>query len=104
MSVEASKWAWEQAGLSAAEKLVLLCLADHADENGENCFPSQRRIAQKTDLRKETVTRAVRALRDRGLIRTQPISDLDPFRNVLLYRLALVTNNHPPVTEDHHPR
>lgn len=60
MSIEALKWAWEQQALTPAEKLVLLCLADHADDLGENCYPSQERIAKKTGVGRESVSRAIR--------------------------------------------
>ena len=49
MSVRAMAWAFEQRVGSPMAKLVLLKLADHADENGE-CFPSIGRIAADTEM------------------------------------------------------
>lgn len=59
MSVAATQWAWEldlrepsasqKSTVHHARKLVLLCLADHADDNGA-CFPGQRLIAGRTGL------------------------------------------------------
>ena len=48
-------------------KLVLLKLADHADENGE-CFPSIERIATDTEMNERSVRRHLEALEAAGLI------------------------------------
>jgi hypothetical protein len=104
MSVEASKWAWDQRGVSVSQKLVLLCLADHADDLGENCWPGQKRIAMKTGMSVETVSRVLKFLETvpavdksgpmRGILKIIkiPIPDMGPIsRNnykLLLERLT----------------
>ena len=66
MSNEALDWAWSQ-NLKSAPKLVLLCLADHADD-AWNCWPSLRRLASLTGLDRSTITRNISGLTELGLI------------------------------------
>jgi DNA-binding MarR family transcriptional regulator len=72
MSVKASHWAWQQA-LPPAQKVVLLALADHSDDNGK-CWPSVRLLAAKSCSSTRTVQRVIRALQDAGLVsvKSQP--------------------------------
>lgn len=60
MSVTATTWAWSQS-LPATAKLVLLALADHADDEG-HCWPSLGRLEQMTGLNRSTITRALSSL------------------------------------------
>ena len=53
--------------LSQNEKLVLLALADHADDDGY-CFPSIRRISWKTDYSERSVQRIIRKLMRDGIV------------------------------------
>jgi biotin operon repressor len=66
VSVEASTWAWRQR-ISHSRQLVLLALADHADNHGV-CWPSQRKIREKTGLGRTTVADALRWLERHGYI------------------------------------
>ncbi len=50
-------------------RLVLLVLADHADENGES-YPSIRRIVDMTQATRRSVQYALRDLECEGLIQT----------------------------------
>jgi len=50
-------------------RLVMLVLADHADENGES-YPSIRRIVEMTRATRRSVQYAIRDLEREGLIRT----------------------------------
>ena len=61
MSIEASKWVWQQ-DATPTEKLVLLVIADHANAEGANAYPSVERMAHMTGLSTRTVIRAVAAL------------------------------------------
>lgn len=47
---------------------ILMALADHADDTGENIFPSIARIAWKTGLSSRQVRRTMSELRECGLI------------------------------------
>jgi len=52
------------------ELLVLLALADNANDEGAHCFPSQRRIAWKTDLTVKSVSAIIARLEKKGLVET----------------------------------
>jgi len=67
VSIEALNWAWEQPVSKAANKLVLLALADHANSDGE-CWPSMKRIAERSDISPRHVSRAISELIDLGLV------------------------------------
>ncbi len=60
MSLPAQIAAWA-ATLPAVEKLVLLCLADHADNSGR-CWPSIARIGERCGLHRSSVIRSIKAL------------------------------------------
>lgn len=70
MSTRASAWAWdlEIEGMTSTLKIVLLRLADHADEDGFS-FPRQSTIATKSYLSRQTVNKSLRQLEDMGLIK-----------------------------------
>ncbi len=57
----------EKSVSAPSAKLVLLKLADHADDRGHS-YPSVRRIADDTELDERTVRRALDHLESRGLI------------------------------------
>ena len=67
MSIEVMNWAWEQPVAKATNKLVLLALADHANADGE-CWPSMKRIAERSDISPRHVSRAINELIDLGLV------------------------------------
>ena len=67
MSIEVMNWAWEQPVAKATNKLVLLALADHANADGE-CWPSMKRIAERSDISTRHVSRAINELIDLGLV------------------------------------
>jgi hypothetical protein len=50
--------------LDHAKQAVLLAMADHADDEGWNCFPSMDRIAYKTGYKPRNVIRVVKELRE----------------------------------------
>lgn len=67
MSVEALSWAFQQDVQPAAKKLVLLALANRADEDG-CCYPGYNRLASQCSLDRRTVIRQIDALIEDGLI------------------------------------
>lgn len=68
MSMEALTWAWSQTvGGGRCDKLVLLALADYADENWQS-FPSRRRLAERAECSVDSVDRALKRLEAAGLI------------------------------------
>lgn len=68
MSIKLMNQAWEVKGLDPTAKLVLMCLADHANEDDRTCWPAMATIARKCDVSARTVQRHMRALEERGLI------------------------------------
>jgi hypothetical protein len=66
MSIKSMTWAFSQP-LSGNEKVVLLALADFADDDGK-CWPSMPLIAEKSYLSVRTVQRIVLSLSDQGYL------------------------------------
>jgi len=62
MSRRARDWAWRCRGLTPAERLVLLALAELADDHGGQCFPSLGQLARTTELSRRGVTKALAGL------------------------------------------
>lgn len=62
---------FESNTLGPTERLVMLALADHADDDGR-CYPSIQRLCQRTGLSERAVQTNIRKLVDQGYIRTIP--------------------------------
>ena len=54
--------------LQAARKMVLLALADNANDEGTNCYPSVGTIVEKCSMSERTVQGHLQALEETGLI------------------------------------
>lgn len=67
MSVRVMSEVWSLA-LPATQKLVLLALADHADDRGGNAYPSVSGLAQKCGVDARTIQRSLRTLEAAGLL------------------------------------
>lgn len=67
MSIHAMTWAFAQRHISPTEKFILLALADHCDAEG-TCYPSQERLAGRTNMSVRTVIRGMAALESKGFI------------------------------------
>ena len=67
MSVDATRWAWSVNVQKSTERLVLLSLADRANEDNE-CYPSMQRITNDTMLDIKTVKKVISDLIQKGLI------------------------------------
>jgi hypothetical protein len=65
VSVAATRYVWEQSKAENSDRLVLLALADYADEEG-NCFGSWGKLEEKTLLSRATIARAVGRLQESG--------------------------------------
>ncbi|MEK9767819.1 MAG: helix-turn-helix domain-containing protein [Betaproteobacteria bacterium] len=74
MSWDALAWAAKQSAGGATDKLILLLLADFADENG-SCYPSHKTIATRAECGVSTVERALKRLQQRGLLVISPRFD-----------------------------
>ena len=70
MSLQAMDWALRMVrGLSPTQKLILICLGNHAGPDG-SCWPSQGVISEYTELSRETINRNLLELEKKGLIRS----------------------------------
>ena len=54
--------------LTPTEKLVLLNLASHGNDGGQNAYPGVQRIAAQTGLTRRAVQKTLRHLADKGNI------------------------------------
>lgn len=70
MSVHVSSRVWKLR-LNPVQKLVMLKLADCADDEGRNAWPAWRKIGRECCIARATVARAIDALRAAGLIIVQ---------------------------------
>lgn len=68
MSWQAQAMAWAIPELSPSQRLVLLAMANHANEFGENMHPGNDRLAQLTGLAEKTIRSAITDLASRGLV------------------------------------
>jgi len=62
MSRTARDWAWRCRGLTPAERVVLLALAELADDDGRQCFPSLGQLERMTELSRRGLTKALAGL------------------------------------------
>lgn len=70
MSVAAVDWALRRApvGADASARLVLVYLADRADDQGRDAFPSVATLVEQSHLSRSTIKRILRRLEEGGLI------------------------------------
>lgn len=66
-------WAWEQM-LKPGTKLVLVALADHADNDGV-CWPGQASIAEKCGLTRQTVVEQLSQIEALELMHSEDVRD-----------------------------
>lgn len=67
MSIDATKWAWQANVSSAAERIVLLSLADRAGEE-HTAWPSYERLVKDTLLNIKTVNKVIAELIAKGFL------------------------------------
>ena len=68
MSFTALSWAIKQDTGNATSKLILLVLANYADENN-TCYPSQEHIASLCPCSRRSVSTHIKALEKKGFFR-----------------------------------
>ena len=69
MSVRIMSAVFDIQNITPTQKLILLCLADHADDAGR-CYPSMRRLGDRTCLTERAVRKNLRDLEAGGYLRT----------------------------------
>lgn len=112
MSIKQLNTAWQTQTATHTQKLVLLALADNANDQGQ-CWPSVLTLAAKCQLTKQAVLKQIQGLERAGLLQTirangrsnryilvmQPVNDIDrstPFTGQ--------PDLPPPVNEDYRHR
>lgn len=65
MSVEATRYVWTNSPTRGSERLVLLAIADFADNNGV-AYPSKRILAERVRVDESTIRRIIRRLEEAG--------------------------------------
>lgn len=73
MSNRVLNWVFEESPATGNDRLVLIAIADEADDDGTNAFPSVDRIARKARVPKRTTLRCLQRLEEAGeLVVTRP--------------------------------
>lgn len=88
MSVKAITWAFEQTTTLPVDKLILLALADYADQDG-TCFPPQTNLAARGMCSIDTVQRVLKRLISAGLVTREKRYGSTGSRMSDCYRLQL---------------
>jgi hypothetical protein len=68
MAIRIMAMVFKSGGLTPTQKLVLLALADHANEEGSSVFPSVQRLTIKTGLGERAVRKCLGDFRDSKLL------------------------------------
>ena len=87
MSIKAMSWAWDQ-DCSGSQKLVLLALADHSDDDG-NCWPGVRGLSNKCRLGDRTLRTSIAALELMGFLTSTPRYREDGSQTSNFYQLNM---------------
>lgn len=100
MSVSVSNWAWGLQCVQGTTKLVLMALADSADDSGA-CWPRVDTIAHKATASRATVKRALKKLEEIGLLRRKERLREDGSQASNVYHLAVgIDVPKPEITHD----
>lgn len=75
MSVHVISWVLRHSEARLGERLVLIVLADHADGDGDNAFPSVETIGREALLSERQVQRCLRDLESDGFIQDMGASE-----------------------------
>ena len=74
MSIKVMEWVWNHSSARDGQLLVLLAIADNANHEGNNAFPSIAELSRKSRLSQRGVRYALRGLEEAGCIITSPQS------------------------------
>ena len=105
MSIKLMTAAWDREDLSSTQKLVLLALADWANDEGL-CWPSIERVAKKSSLKKRAVQLAIRSLEEMQFIRRDEVIGKGNryWIQIPVQQMHPCTKDAPPVHEMHETR
>lgn len=68
MSIKLMSMAWESAPVEGTDLLLLLALADFANDSGESCYPSIATLAKRMRKSERSVSRGISSLEKAGLL------------------------------------
>lgn len=88
MSTQAIAWAMQQRTGSSTGKVLLMCLANYADENG-SCWPSQSTLAKEAELSERAIRKWLKQLEASGFIERRHRHRPDGSRTSDLIRLRI---------------
>ena len=91
MSVRAMSWVWQQP-IKGTAKLVLLALADHANDDGK-CWPGIETVAKKCGVSRITVINNISKLKNSGFVNSERRYTEEGKRTSNVYTLCLSTDN-----------
>jgi hypothetical protein len=90
-------WVWDHSKSRGAQRLVLLAIADHANDDGLDAYPSVTRLARKTGMTERGVRKAIDALVE---LKELHKSDNKGGRGVVnRYRVIMSTSSTEPVSQ-----
>ena len=87
MSIQHLAWAFEADAGDAMSRWILVCLANRADRETGQCWPSLKRIAADASANISTIKRKLNSLEERGLIARQTREREDKSATSTLYTL-----------------
>jgi len=101
MSIKCLAWAWGEK-LPPLSKLILLAIADHADDTGY-AWPGIKGVAEKCGLSRRTIQRNLNVLTDKGIITVKPRTRPDGSATSNSYQVNMggASACHPPASESH---
>ena len=85
MSVRVSTWVWHETTAKGNDRLMLLALADNANDDGW-CWPGVAQLVDKTMLGRSTVFRRLDVLEAAGLVERYTRADAG---RTTVYRVAV---------------
>ena len=105
MSIRALNWAFDQRGMHATSKLVLIAIANHADDNGY-AWPGIDGIAERWGMSPRTVSRHVHLLSMDEYVTVAPRFRSNGSQTSNAYQLNMtpLTDCHPPHDNSVTPR
>lgn len=99
MSIKIMSKVWDIEGIDSSECLVLIALADHADDQGR-CYPSIARLSKRTKLSDRGVQKVISRLIEKGFITVTPCAGQG---GANLYTVTATPEPRSPL-DDVHPR
>lgn len=72
MSIKVMTWVWDHSPAAGTDLLMLLAIADQANDDGRDAWPSIKTLAQRTRLDQRTVRRVLKRLVDAGHLVIKP--------------------------------